>query len=120
MWTKPFALAERYIQLRRRCFPRAWGDIVIFFNEMVLGPLITLFLLMLGNRDMVMVISAIMRAYSAWQDWEEFHTLQTQLQQMYLEMNLHGGPYIRTNDPEYFPYVIADAMVRLDEHHPRP
>jgi hypothetical protein len=120
MWTKPFETAERYIQLRRRCFPRSWGDIVIFFNELILGPFITVFLLCMGNRDIVMVISAIMRAYSAWQDWEEFHSLQSQLQQMYLEMNLHGGPHIRTNDPEYFPYVIADAMVRLDEHRPLP
>lgn len=120
MLTKPFEIAERYVQLQRRCFSHSWGDRVLFFNEMVLGPFISVFLIFLGNRDILMVISAIARAYSAWQDWEEFHTLQFVLQDMYLKMNIHGGPQIRTNDPEYFPYVIADAMVRLNEHHPHP
>jgi hypothetical protein len=83
------------------------------FNEMVVGPLITLFLLLLGSVDTFMVISTSMNAYKAWHDWEEYHSLRSQFQMMTLRMFLKGGPQIRTNDPQYFPYVVADAMVRL-------
>ena len=116
----PFEIAERYIQLRERCLSPSWGDRIILFNEMVLGPVITFFLLFLGSSDMFMVISAVTRAYSAWSEWEEFHSLKSVLQDMSFTMTMKGGPYIRTNDPHYFPYVIADAMVRLNEHHLRP
>jgi len=111
--TKPFEIAERYIHLRKRCLPSAWGDIILLFNEMVSGPIITLFLLFMGNRDVLMVISAITRAYSAWSEWEEYHKLRTVIQDMFLIMNQRGGPYITTNDSYYLPYVFADAMVRL-------
>ena len=120
MLTNPFHTAERYIQLRKRCLSPSWGDRVILFNEMVVGPLIGMFLLSMGSTDYIMVISAIMRAYSAWCDWEEYHVLKSVMQDMFLTMTMKGGPYIRTNDPTYFPYVIADAMVRLNEHRPRP
>jgi len=86
---------------------------VLLFNEMVMGPLITLFLLLLGSVDMFMVLSTSMNAYKAWQDWEEYHSLRSQFQDMALRMFVSGGPQIRTNDPQYFPYVIADAMVRM-------
>ena len=118
MLTNPFHTAERYIQLRKRCLSPSWGDRVILFNEMVVGPLIGMFLLSMGSTDYIMVISAIMRAYSAWCDWEEYHVLKSVMQDMFLTMTMKGGPYIRTNDPTYFPYVIADAMVRLSQPHP--
>ena len=80
---------------------------------MVVGPVITLFLLFVGSRDMFMVISAVTRAYSAWSEWEEFHRLKCLMEDMFLRMTMKGGPFIRTNDPHYYPYVIADAMVRI-------
>jgi len=86
---------------------------VILFNEMVLGPVITLFMVMLGNRDVLMVFSAITRAYSAWSDWEEYHALRSVVQEMLLTMMLNGGPKITTNDVKYLPYVFADAVSRL-------
>ena len=116
----PFETAERYIQLRNRCLSPSWGDRIIFFNEMVLGPLITLFLLFMGSTDIFMVISAVTRAYSAWCDWEEYHSLKSVMDDMFLRMSCNGGPQIRTNDPHYYPYVIADAMVRLNEPRLRP
>lgn len=116
----PFQIAERFIQLRERCAPESWGDRVILFNEMVLGPVITLFMVLLGNRDVLMVFSAITRAYSAWSDWEEYHKLRTMVQDMFLTTMKHGGPKITTNDMKYLPYVYADAVVRLSEHHRHP
>lgn len=107
------------MQLRKRYTTSSWGDIIILFNEMVLGPLITLFLFLIGSVDMFMVISTSMSAYRAWHDWEEYHSLRSHMQDMALLMFKTGGPQIRTNDPQYFPYVIADAVVRLNESHQR-
>lgn len=109
----PFQTAERYINLKKRCVPESWADTIIFFNEMVLGPMITIFLLFMGSRDVLMVFSAITRAYSAWSDWEEYHALRSVVQDMFLTMMLNGGPKITTNDMKYLPYVFADAVVRL-------
>lgn len=116
----PFQVAERYIQLRKRCRPETWGDGILLFNEMVLGPIITLFLLFLGNRDVLMVFSTVTRAYSAWSEWEEYHALRSVVEDMFLTMMKHGGPHITTNDMQYLPYVFADAVVRItSQHHPR-
>jgi hypothetical protein len=111
--TNPFPLAERYIQLRKQCEPPAWIDIVFLANEMITGPLITLFLLLIGSVDVFMVISTSMNAFKAWQAWEEFHALRSVVYDMALLTAKAGGPFIRTNDPTYYPYVLADAMVRL-------
>lgn len=113
MTSEPFQVAERYINLKQRCVPESWGDTILYFNEMVTGPLITIFLLFMGSRDVLMVISTITRAYSAWSDWEEYHALRSVVQEMFLKMMLHGGPKITTNDTKYLPYVFADAVVRL-------
>lgn len=116
----PFKVAERYINLRTRCLPESWGDTILFFNEMVMGPLVTLFLLFMGSRDVLMVFSAVTRAYSAWRDWEEYHALRSNVQEMFLITMTHGGPQITTNDVKYLPYVFADAVVRLGTHHRLP
>ncbi len=67
-----------------------------------------------------MVFSAITRAYSAWSDWEEYHALRSEIQYMFLRMNLNGGPQITTNDTTYLPYVFADSVIRLGKHHRDP
>ena len=67
-----------------------------------------------------MIISTLSTAYNSWMEWEEYHSLRTEFQRMTLYMNVAGGPHITTNDPEYFPYVIADAVVRLSSRHPVP
>ena len=85
-----------------------------------MGPIVTLFLLFMGSRDVLMVFSAITRAYSAWSDWEEYHNLRNVVQGMFLKMMLNGGPQITTNDNDYLPYVFADAVTRLNEHHLHP
>ena len=113
MWTKPFEMAERYIQLRTKCASPSWGDTAIRFNEMILGPLMTLFLYLIGSSDLFMVISTLSTAYSSWMEWEEYHFLRSEFQRMTLAMNVSGGPQITTNDPQYYPYVIADAIVRM-------
>jgi hypothetical protein len=111
-------MAERYIQLRTKCAPPSWGDTAIRFNEMVLGPLLTLFLCLIGSMDLFMILSTLSTAYTSWMEWEEYHFLRSEFQRMTLAMNLTGGPQITTNDPTYFPYVIADAIVRSAQRHP--
>jgi hypothetical protein len=91
----------------------SWGDLAIRCNEMVIGPLITLFLCLIGSVDMFMIITTLSTAYNSWSEWEEYHVLRSEFQRMTLMMNVTGGPQITTNDHEYFPYVIADAITRL-------
>lgn len=120
MSSNPFEIAERYIQLRKQCLPKAWVETLIRFNEMVVGPFIAIFFLLVCEFDLFMIVSTAMTAYRKWSEWDEFHTLQGKIQDMILLMNLHGGPVIRTNDPEYMPYVYADAVFRLSERHHHP
>ena len=98
---------------------------MIRLNEMILAPIITCFLSFLGKGDIMMIVAAATKAHSAWTDWLEFQELRFQVQRMYLVCNLLGGPFIRTNDPEYQAYVYADAVVRaqmglLKHGSPRP
>ena len=71
------------------------------------------------------VISAATTAHKAWSEWIEYQDLRFEVQRMYLLTMAVGGPFIRTNDPEYQPYVYADAVVRartgmLTRHEPKP
>lgn len=79
---------------------------------MVLAPVLVVCLLLLGQGDLVMTGSALMRAYEAWSEWFELTTVQFLVQRMKLVTLLGGGPFITTNDPEYLPYVWADGAVR--------
>lgn len=114
--SSPFALAERYIQLRRRWM--SWLDILTHFNEMILTPLICCFFFLLGDADPFMIASTLFSTYSAWKDWFEYQDLKLMVQRMFLICMYSGGPFIRTNDDEYLPYVFADAVVRHDMRHP--
>lgn len=115
---KPFEAAEQYIQLRKRYFPKSWGDTMININEMILTPLITIFLLLIDKLDFMSLISSSVAVYRSWIGWMQYQELRFRMQRMYLKTMQMGGPFIVTNDPEYLPYVYADAMVRLSMRHP--
>jgi hypothetical protein len=85
---------------------------MIRLNEMLLAPLIAIFLSFLGMGDFMMIISAAMTAHRVWTEWLEYQDLRFKVQRMYLVSTMLGGPFIRSNDPEYEPYVYADAIVR--------
>ena len=73
----------------------------------------------------MMIVGAATKAHQAWSDWIEFQDLRFKVQRMYLVTTMLGGPFIRTNDPEYQAYVYADAVVRaqtgmLKHGNPRP
>lgn len=110
----PFAVAERYIQLRRIYQSPSWGDFAIRINELILSPLIGLLLLLLNKLDTLSMVTTALNTYRAWKDWTEYWTLRLQMQRMYLITMKTGGPHIVTNDSEYLPYVYADAVVRDD------
>lgn len=109
-----FALAERYIQLRRLCAPQSWGDLMIRINEMILTPLITIFFIFLHGSDFATVVPAMFTVYRSWTEFMEYSELRFAIQRMYLKTMQIGGPFIVTNDPEYIPYVFADAVTRHD------
>lgn len=114
----PFKVADRYIDLKKICAPRSMGDTMIRINEMIVSPLITLTFLCLRSLDFVSCLTAALSVYRAWSQWIEFTDLRFRMQQMYLTTMASGGPQIVTNDPEYLPYVYADAVVRESMRHP--
>ena len=110
--TDPFKIADRYIVLKKQCMPPDWVSAVIRVNEMLVAPMIAFFFAFLGEGGFMKVISAATTAHRAWTEWIEFQDLRFQVQRLYLVSTMVGGPFIRTNDPEYEPYVYADAVVR--------
>lgn len=85
---------------------------LVRLNEMLVAPTIALFLVLSGEGDMLRLIPMATTAYTVWSEWIEFQELRFHVQRLYLVSSLVGGPFIRTNDPEYEPYVYADAVVR--------
>jgi hypothetical protein len=113
--SNPFVVAERYIQLRKVCVPDSWADTVTLFNDMILMPLITLFLLFVGLGDPIVLFTTTLKTYQVWKDYCEYTDLRFKVQQMFFICQAVGGPFIVTNDPTYMPYVFADAVVRRNE-----
>jgi hypothetical protein len=85
---------------------------MIRLNEMLVAPLIAIFLSFLGSGDLMMILSAAMTAHRAWTEWLEYQDLRFKVQRMYLVSSMLGGPFIRTNNPEYEAYIYADAIAR--------
>lgn len=110
--SNPFQTAEHYIQLRKKCLPKNWVDTIMRINEMILTPLITIFLFAVGSTDLLSLIPTLFSTFRVWKDWIAFTHLRFEMQGMFLETMRYGGPHIVTNDPEYLPYVYADAAVR--------
>lgn len=115
MTTSPFQTADRYVTLKKQCMPESWGDTVIRLNEMILAPIISFSMAFMGQADIFMLLSTATTAYNSWSEWIEFQDLRFQVQNMYLMTMVAGGPFIRTNNPEYQAFVYADAVVRLRE-----
>jgi len=91
---------------------------MIRINEMILSPLISLTFLQVESMDLVSIVTAAFSVYRVWTEWIEYSDLRFTMQQMYLTTMATGGPQIVTNDPEYLPYVYADAVVRLGRRRP--
>ena len=116
--SNPFVVAEQYIQLRKVWSPRSMGDSMMRINELIITPLITIFFILIENIDLIGVLSALFSTTRAWLDFFRYSSLRFDMQRMYLQCMKIGGPFISTNDPDYLPYVYADAVLRHDMHHP--
>jgi hypothetical protein len=108
---QPFKSADRYIVLRDICLPGEFTKKIQRINDMILMPLIALFMFFTSG-DVFMLMSTAMSAYRAWGEWAEFTELSFLMQRMRLRMAQVRGPFISTNNPKYMPYVWADAVVR--------
>jgi hypothetical protein len=115
--TTPFKDAERFIQLRKLCAPRSWGDTMIRINEMILAPLISIFMFLIRHSDLITLLPTLISTYRVWKQWLEYQALRFRMQEMFLITMKTGGPFIVTNDSTYMPYVYADAVVRHDMLH---
>jgi hypothetical protein len=90
------------------------GDRMMRINELILAPLITIFFLCLGQFDVIGLLSSAISVVRGWSEWTRYWRSRFDVQAMYLETMRMGGPFISTNDPDYLPYVFADAVVRHD------
>jgi hypothetical protein len=81
-------------------------------SDMIIMPLITLFLLFIGKNDIFMALGTLNAAYRAWSEWIEYTELWFAMERMKIRMAQVRGPFIATNDAKYMPYVWADAVVR--------
>jgi hypothetical protein len=86
------------------------------FNEMVIAPILTIFFIFVRDRDLFATVSSGIAIYRAWSEWIEYNEARLNVQMMFLKTMAYGGPHIVTNDPEYMPYVYADAVIRLPSH----
>jgi len=117
MSKEPFKVAERYIQLKKHCVPKSWADSINLMNDMILMPVIVIFLFMLRQADVFFILSTVSRAYQTWSTFIEYTELRFEVQRMLLHTKMVGGPFIVTNDDTYMPYVLADAVVRTSTRH---
>ena len=108
----PFKAADRFIVLRDKCRPRSWIAHLQLLGDMIIMPLITLFLMLSGKPDMLMAFGTMNAAYRAWSEWIEYTELLFAMERMKIRMAQVKGPFIATNDAKYMPYVWADAVVR--------
>lgn len=115
--SNPFQIAEQYIQFRKKCLPKNWVETFMRINEMILTPLITIFLFTIGKTDLLSLIPTLFSTFRIWKDWIMFTHLRFEMQNMFLDTMRYGGPQIVTNDPEYLPYVYADAVFRAYTRH---
>jgi hypothetical protein len=113
----PFEDAERFIQLRKICSPKAWGETMIRINEMIIAPLIGIFMFFIRKSDLITLLPTLFTTYRVWMEWIEYQGLRFRMQEMLLITMKTGGPFIVTNDSTYMPYVYADAVVRHDMLH---
>jgi hypothetical protein len=110
--SKPFETAERYINLRKKCAPESWVETINLMSDMILMPIIILFLALLRQSDPMTIAMTGMKAYQTWKDYTEYTELRFEVQRMFLHCQMVGGPFIVTNNSLYMPYVFADAVVR--------
>jgi len=87
-------------------------------NELIVSPWICIFFLLLNQSNVMMVVTTAIATYTAWAEWLEYQELRYIMQRMHLTCLVTGGPFIRTNDDEYLPYVFADAVLRWRMRHP--
>lgn len=112
--SEPFKVAERYIQLRKVCAPQSWADTITLISDMILMPIITLFLVFLHVADPMMIATTLLKTYQVWKEYTEYTHLRFQVQSMLVYCQSVGGPFITTNNPLYMPYVFADAVQRTN------
>lgn len=114
---EPFQIAERFIELRKKWGAQSWAETLLRVNEIVVTPMITLFMVFIRKSDLFAFISAASMAAKAWMEWIEYCDLRFKVQDMFFRTMVAGGPFIVTNDPEYMPYVWADGVMRTAQRY---
>ena len=101
------------MQLRKKCAPRSIAERLTLISDMIIIPMITLFLFILNMENLMGVATTAFKTFFVWRDWIEYNDLRLEVQRMFFHTMAVGGPFISTNDPAYMPYVFAEAVYRV-------
>jgi len=81
---------------------------------MVIGPLITIITAIIEQKPPSMFsMLSFYRCLDTWSEWVHYKQLHYEVHEWMKIVRSIGGPFIRTNDPTYQPYVYADNMQRI-------
>jgi len=109
-----FEKAEEYISLHAKFNPESFISKVSLWIEMVAGPLMTIVMAIIEQKPPSMFsMLSFYNCLNTWLDWFDYKQLQYEVGEWIKIVRSIGGPFIRTNDPLYQPYVYADNMQRI-------
>lgn len=104
-----FELAHEYLQLKTIFLPNDLIDFGVLIFDLILYPI----WILVSGESSLMDIFPLMKCGQLWKDLIRFQELSTEIWYWKFVVNLVGGPWISTNDPDYHTLVYADAMTRL-------
>jgi len=109
-----FEKAEEYISLHAKFNPESFISKISLWIEMIVGPLVTIITAIIEQKPpSIFSVMSFYNCLNTWLDWFGYKQLQYEVGEWIKIVRSIGGPFIRTNDPTYQPYVYADNMQRI-------
>jgi len=109
-----FEKAEEYISLHAKFNPESFISKISLWIEMIVGPLVTIITAIIEQKPpSIFSVMSFYNCLNTWLDWFGYKQLQYEVGEWIKIVRSIGGPFIRTNDPLYQPYVYADNMQRI-------
>ena len=109
-----FKDAEELILLESLFVQETMLDSFMLLLDMLLYPIYVLVRLCMLDFSISFVFG-LMKSYEMWFNYIRLEELRREFSEWIRIVKSLNGPWISTNDPEYRPYVYADAMQRINE-----
>jgi hypothetical protein len=107
-----FEVAEEFLRLQTLFVKESTLEVIIQWVEMVVSPLITLFLSW-WRPPSVFAMMSIQKSIDLWFSWYRFRQLGSVIRKWTRIVRSINGPFISTNDAKYHVFVYADGMQRI-------